>query len=71
MSTNPFAIYSTEEERLVAYVIREHRRGRDVCEILDSLVDQPRRRSTCEQRRLLLSRPDLIRAVVEDVSKTA
>jgi len=70
MSANPFNIYSTEEERHVAYVVREHRRGRDVCEALDSLVGQPRRRSTCEQRRLLLGRPDLIRAVAEDIRIT-
>jgi hypothetical protein len=61
---NPFSFLfarSGNEERLAAYVIREHGRGRTVADILDD--PYVRNRSTEQQRARLLERPDVIRAV--------
>jgi hypothetical protein len=65
---NPFSFLfarSSQEERVAAYVIREHDRGRS----LDEILDDPyvRNRLTPQQRARLLDRPDLIRAVGDDV----
>jgi hypothetical protein len=51
---NPFSFLfarSGTEDRLAAYVIREHGKGRTLAEVLE------------EQRARLLERPDVIRAV--------
>ena len=61
---NPFSFLfarSSAEERLAAYVIREHERGRALTEILDDryLIN----RSTPAQRQRLLDRPEVIRAI--------
>ena len=61
---NPFSFLfarSSAEERLAAYVIREHDRGRDLEEILQDryLIN----RSTPSQRQRLLDRPEVIRAI--------
>jgi len=61
---NPFSFLfarSSQEERVAAYVIREHDRGRS----LDEILDDPyvRNRLAPQQRARLLDRPDLIRAV--------
>ena len=56
-------------DSLAAYVIREHRSGRPLQEILDD--PYLKNRATDEQRLRLLERPDLIRAVGEDVATMA
>jgi hypothetical protein len=56
-------------DSLAAYVIREHRSGRSLEEILDD--PYLKNRATDEQRLRLLERPDVIRAVGEDVAGTA
>ncbi len=55
---------SGAEDRVAAYVIREHGRGRSVDEILDD--PYVRNRLSEQQRQRLLDRPDIIRAVGED-----
>jgi hypothetical protein len=65
---NPFSFLfarSSQEERVAAYVIREHDRGRN----LDEILDDPyvRNRLTPQQRARLLDRPDIIRSVGDDV----
>ncbi len=64
---NPFSFLgarSSQEERLGAYVIREHDRGRSLDEILSDryIVN----RTTPEQRARILDRPEVIRAVGDD-----
>jgi hypothetical protein len=56
---------SQGEERLAQYVIREHKRGRPLAEILeDSYVTN---RSTPEQVKRLLDRPEVVHAVGNDL----
>ena len=59
----------SKEEALAAYIVREHRLGRS----LDDILDDPylKNRSTEEQRLRLLERPEVIRAVGEDTAATA
>lgn len=59
----------SKEDSLAAYVIREHRSGRP----LDEILDDPylKNRATDEQRVRLLERPDVIRAVGEDLAAMA
>jgi hypothetical protein len=59
----------SKEESLAAYVIREHRSGRP----LDEILDDPylKNRATDEQRLRLLERPEVIRAVGEDTAAMA
>jgi hypothetical protein len=59
----------SKEEALAAYIIREHRSGRS----LDDIMDDPylKNRSTEEQRLRLLERADVIRAVGEDTAAMA
>ena len=61
---NPFAFFaasSRREEYLVQYVLREHKRGRTLQEILaDPYVLN---RSTPEQRARLLDQPELVSAL--------
>jgi hypothetical protein len=64
---NPFSFLftrSSQEERVAAYVIREHERGRSLAEILED--PYVRNRLTPTQRSRLLDRPDIIRAVGDD-----
>lgn len=56
-------------DSLAAYVIREHRAGRPLEEILED--PYLKNRATDEQRLRLLERPDVIRAVGEDVANLA
>ena len=58
-----------KEESLAAYIIREHRSGRALGEILED--PYLKNRATEEQRLRLLERPDVIRAVGEDVAAMA
>ena len=69
---NPFSFLftrSTQEDRVAAYVIREHERGRN----LDEILEDPyvRNRLTVQQRNRLLDRPDIIRAVGDDTVESA
>lgn len=59
----------SKEEALAAYVVREHRQGRP----LDEILDDPylKNRATEDQRRRLLERPEVIRAVGEDTAAMA
>jgi len=59
----------TKMDCLAAYVIREHRSGRPLEEILED--PYLKNRATDEQRLRLLERPDVIRAVGEDVANMA
>ena len=59
----------TKMDSLAAYVIREHRSGRPLQEILED--PYLKNRATDEQRLRLLERPDVIRAVGEDVANLA
>ena len=55
---------SSTEERVAAYVIREHGRGRGLGEILDDRYVQ--NRLTPQQRLRLLDRPELIQALGDE-----
>ena len=69
---NPFSFLftrSSSEERVAAYIIREHERGRSLQEILDD--PYVRNRLSPEQRARLLDRPDIIRAVGQDTVAAA
>ena len=63
---------SSGEERVAAYVIREHDRGRDLAEILEDRYVQ--NRLTPDQRARLLDRPEVVKAVgnskVEDARQS-
>ena len=61
---SPFSFLGTrssQEDRVAAYVVREHERGRTLAEILDD--PYVRNRLTPQQSERLLDRPDVIRAV--------
>ena len=64
--SSPFSFLftrSTQEDRVAAYVIREHRRGRSLEDILgDPYV---RNRLTEQQQARLLDRADIIKCVGE------
>jgi hypothetical protein len=65
--SSPFSFLftrSTQEDRVAAYVIREHRRGRSLADILDD--PYVRNRLTEQQRGRLLDRPDIIKCVGQD-----
>ena len=67
---NPFAALfapSRAEEHLAHYVVREHRRGRSLAEILDD--PYVRNRSTPEQRARLFERPELVRAIGNETAE--
>ena len=69
---NPFSFLftrSSNEERLAQYVIREHRRGRGLEEILQDNYIQ--NRATPSQIARLLDRPDVVHALGEDVAASA
>ncbi len=69
---NPFSFLfqrSSAEERVAAYVIREHERGRSLKEILQDRYVQ--NRLTPEQQNRLLDRPEVIRAIGDDPIEAA
>jgi hypothetical protein len=69
---NPFSFFfasSRKEEMIVEYVIREHDRGRSLAEILDD--PYVRNRTTEQERARLLDRPDLVKALGEDIVESA
>ena len=64
---NPFSFLfakSSHEDRVVAYLIREHERGRDLAEILDD--PYVKNRTTPLERERLLDRPEVIKAIGND-----
>jgi hypothetical protein len=72
---NPFSFLftrSSAEEQVVAYVTREHRRGRALAEILQDRYVQ--NRLSAQQQARLLDRPDVIRTLGEqdvDAARTS
>ena len=65
---SPFSFLFTgsqREDRVAAYILREHDRGRPLAEILDDKYVQ--NRLTPEQQRRLLDRPEIIEAFSHDV----
>ncbi len=61
---NPFSFLFTRssgEDRIAAYVIREHERGRPLTEILDD--PYIKNRTTPMERERLLDRPEVVRAL--------
>jgi hypothetical protein len=69
---NPFSFLfarSSAEERVAAYVIREHERGRTLQEILDD--PYVRNRLSPQQQARLLDRAEIIRAVGQDTVASA
>jgi hypothetical protein len=68
---NPFSGLfgrNSREDQLAAYVIREHHAGRK----LDEILNDPyiRNRASEFERRRLLDRPDIIKAIGEDVVRS-
>ena len=55
---------SSAEDRVAAYVVREHSRGRGLKEILEDRYVQ--NRLTVEQQRRLLDRPEVVHALGDD-----
>jgi len=60
---------SSAEERVAAYVIREHDRGRALSEILEDRYVQ--NRLSEEQQARLLDRPEIIHAIGGDMIEAA
>jgi hypothetical protein len=59
----------SKADALTSYIVREHRQGRS----LEDILDDPylKNRATDEQRLRLLEQPEVIRAVGEDTAATA
>jgi hypothetical protein len=69
---NPFSFFGTrssKEERVAVYVIREHGRGRSLAEILED----PYVKNRCTQDEIarMLERPEVIRAIGDDIVAAA
>ena len=65
---NPFSFLfasKSGEERVAVYVVREHKRGRTLSDILDD----PFVRNRCSDREIgrILERPDVIHALGDDI----
>ena len=60
---------STQEERVAAYLIREHDRGRSITDILDD----PYVRNRCSPNEIqrVLDRPDVLKAIGDDMAEAA
>jgi hypothetical protein len=56
---------SSHVDRVAAYVIREHERGRSLSEVLND--PYVKNRTTPQERERLLDRPEVIRALGDDV----
>jgi hypothetical protein len=68
---NPFSFLgarSQNEQRMAAYIIREHGRGRS----LEEILDDPYIRNRAEGQSLgrVLERPEVIHAIGEDVVRS-
>jgi hypothetical protein len=57
---------SSQEERVAAYVIREHDRGRSLVDILDD--PYVKNRCTPQQLRRVLERPEVVHAIGDDIA---
>ncbi len=69
---NPFSFLfarSSGEDRVVAYIVREHERGRGLGEILEDRYVQ--NRLTPQQQARLLDRPELVQALGDDTIQAA
>jgi hypothetical protein len=69
---NPFSFlftHSSQEDRVAAYLVREHERGRSLNEILED--PYVKNRCTPAEVERLLDRPELIRALGDDVAARA
>lgn len=69
---NPFSFLFTRspgQDRVTAYILREHERGRALSEILED--PYVRNRTTPQQRERLLDQPEIVRAVGDDVAQAA
>ena len=60
---------SSGEDRIAAYVIREHERGRPLAEILDD--PYIKNRTTPRERERLLDRPEVVRALGQSTIEEA
>ena len=60
---------SSQEERVAAYLIREHDRGRSIQEILDD--PYVRNRASPQEIERVLERPDVIRSIGDDTAQAA
>jgi hypothetical protein len=60
---------STQEQRVAAYVIREHDRGRS----LDDILGDPyvRNRLSPQETQRLLDRPDVLKAIGDDMAEAS
>jgi hypothetical protein len=66
--SNPFSfLFATRgaEEQVAVYVVREHKRGRS----LSDIVDDPYVRNRCTERDLarVLERPEIVQAFGDDI----
>jgi hypothetical protein len=69
---SPFSFLFTRsnaEDRVAAYVLREHARGRPLAEILEDRYVQ--NRLTPQQQSRLLDRPEMIHALGDDTIERA
>ena len=67
---NPFSfLFTTKgaEDRVAAYVVREHDRGRS----LDDILDDPYVVNRCSEREIkrVLERPEVVKAVGDDIAE--
>ena len=62
-----FSARSSKEERIGAYIIREHERGRQLTEILDD--PYIRNRATPQEIARILDRPEVIHALGANVAE--
>ena len=65
---NPFSFLfasKRSEERIAVYIVREHRRGRSLSDILDD----PYVRNRCSEREIarVLERPEVVHALGDDI----
>lgn len=65
---NPFSFLFTSkgsEERIAVYIVREHKRGRSLADILDD----PYVRNRCSEREIarVLERPEVVHALGDDI----
>jgi hypothetical protein len=60
---------STQEDRVAAYVVREHERGRSLADI----VADPYVRNRCSDQAIarVLDRPDVLKAIGDDMAASA
>ena len=60
---------SSHEDRVAAYLVREHDRGRS----LHDIIEDPYVRNRCSEREIarVLERPDVIKAIGDDMAAQA